>query len=152
MSRHNIDSKYEWSILKEYDYWTLLLHEEPSPFIGKAVIWLAREGDMQRYSQLSREELNELHIVLQEYETALETLWQPDHINYMWLGNLFHEHSGHGHMHVFPRFKDPREFDGVQFVDKKYGNFHVPYEVPTFTRTQMELVRDAIKQELKKQG
>ena len=152
MSRHSIAPEYEWSILKEYKYWTLLLHEKPSPFLGKAVVWLAREGDMQRYSELTLDELKELQIVLKEYEAALERLWKPDHMNSMWLGNLFHEHGGHGHMHVFPRYKTSREFDGVEFVDKRYGQFHKPYEEPTFSREQMEKVRDVIQRELKNIG
>jgi diadenosine tetraphosphate (Ap4A) HIT family hydrolase len=148
MSRHTIAPQYEWSILKEYDYWTLLLFDEPTPFIGKAVVWLAREGGMQRYSQLSVDELQELQQVLKEYEQALAELWQPDHMNYMWLGNLIHEHGGHGHMHVFPRYKEPREFDGVQFVDARYGQFHKPFEKPAFIREQMEKVRDTLREQL----
>ncbi|MBI5470517.1 hypothetical protein HY968_04355 [Candidatus Kaiserbacteria bacterium] len=148
MSRHSIAPEYQWSILKEYEYWTLLLYEKPSPFLGKAVIWLAREGEMQRYSELTLDELKELQIVLKEYEAALERLWKPDHMNYMWLGNLFNEHGGHGHMHVVPRYKNPREFDGVEFVDSRYGKFHKPYDEPIFARAQMEKVRDAIRQEL----
>jgi diadenosine tetraphosphate (Ap4A) HIT family hydrolase len=147
MTRHNIDSRYVWSILKEYKYWTLLLYDKPAPFLGRAVAWLAREGAMQRYSGLQDEELKELGLVLREYEQALQKLWQPDHINYLWLGNLFREHKGHGHMHIIPRYSTPREFDGVQFIDKRYGDFHFPYESPNFSRAQMEKVRDALRVE-----
>lgn len=149
MSRHPIDEKYQWSILKEYEHWTLLLYEKPTPFLGRAVIWLAREGDMQRLSQLEQAELLELQQILKEYEAALAHLWQPDHINYMWLGNFFHEHAGHGHMHLFPRYKEPRVFDGTTFVDEKYGAFHFPYKTPEFSRAQMELVCNALRKELK---
>jgi len=148
MPRHPIAPKYHWSILKEYEYWTLLLHEEPSPFLGRAVVWLAREGEMQRYSELSINELEELKQVLTEYERVLQHLWKPDHMNYMWLGNFFHEHSGHGHMHVLPRYKEPREFDGACFADARYGQFHFPYERPEFSRKQMEMVCDVLREQL----
>ena len=152
MSRHPIEEKYQWSILKEYEHWTLLLYEKPTPFLGRAVVWLAREGSMQRFSQLSLEELVELKLLLAEYEKALEKLWQPDHMNYEWLGNLFHEHGGHGHMHVLPRYKEPRQFDGVQFIDTRYGKFHYPFENPEFSRKQMQMVCDALRKELASGG
>ncbi len=149
MSRHPIAQEYQWSILKEYEYWTLLLYEKPTPFLGRAVVWLARDGDMQRYSELTIAELTELKQVILEYETVLANLWKPDHMNYMWLGNFFHEHAGHGHMHLFPRYKEPREFDGVDFIDTRYGAFHFPYENPQFSRKQMEKVCDVIKEQFK---
>ena len=103
---------------------------------------------MQRYSELTLEELGELQSVLEEYEVVLQKLWQPDHMNYMWLGNLFHEHGGHGHLHVFPRYKEVREFDGVKFIDTRYGDFHYPYKAPLFSRKQMEKVCDALRKQL----
>lgn len=152
MSRHNIDPKYEWSIIKEYDHWTLLLYEKATSHLGRAVVWLAREGEMQRYSQLSTEELVELQRVLKEYELALEALWKPDHMNYMWLGNFFHEHGGHGHMHVLPRYKTPRIVDGVTYEDKKYGGFHYPYEVLGASRGHMERLLGIIRGEMGSEG
>ncbi len=125
---HPIDAKYQWSILKHYPHWTLLLYEKPTPYLGRAVVWLAREGKMQRLSQLTPEELLEAQIIFDEYEAALARLWKPDHMNYMWLGNYFHEHGGHGHWHLLPRYRTPREFDGVTFDDKKWGDFPYPFE------------------------
>jgi diadenosine tetraphosphate (Ap4A) HIT family hydrolase len=148
MSRHRIEAKYQWSILKEYEYWTLLLYDTPTPFLGRAVIWLAREGDMQRFSSLFPPELAELQQILTEYERALDALLQPDHLNYMWLGNLFHEHGGHGHLHVLPRYKEPREFDGVRFIDANYGKFPTPYKKPVFSRAQLEKVCEMLRKEL----
>ena len=148
MSRHKIAPEYEWSILKEYTHWTLLLAETPTPYLGKAIVWLARPGEMQRYSELTIDELTELQKILKEYEGALGRLWKPDHMNYMWMGNLFQEHGGHGHMHVFPRYKEVREFDGVKFIDTRWGKFHKPHDTPEFSRTKMEQVRNAIRKEL----
>lgn len=148
MSRHAIADAYVWSILKEYDHWTLLLYDKPTPFLGRAVVWLAREGAMQRFSELRIEELKELQFILQEYERALEKLWQPDHMNYLWLGNLFHEHEGHGHMHVIPRYSSSREFSRVTFTDARYGRFHFPYEELDLSKAQMEGIRDVLLDEL----
>jgi diadenosine tetraphosphate (Ap4A) HIT family hydrolase len=66
-------------------------------------------------------------------------------MNYAWLGNLFHEHGGHGHMHVIPRYAVVREFLGAEFKDERYGDNYVPYQKrPLFgiqIREMIELLR-----------
>lgn len=118
--------KYQPSVLKEYPFWTLLLHERQR-YLGRAVVWLARAGDMQRFSGLLPEELLKLRDITQEYEAVLDKLgFKPDHMGYSMLGNEMHLHKGHGHMHVVPRYKGPREFKGVTFVDDRWGSNHSP--------------------------
>lgn len=120
------DSQYRPYVLKEYEYWTLLLNENQR-YLGRAVAWLARAGEMQKFSGLWAGELVELQHIAQEYEAALEQLgWKPDHMNYAMLGNDFHLHAGHGHMHFFPRYKEPREFMHVTFVDDRWGKNYAP--------------------------
>jgi diadenosine tetraphosphate (Ap4A) HIT family hydrolase len=124
-----IEPQYRPFILREYNYWTLLLNERQR-YLGRAVLWLARPGNMQRFSLLSHEELSELQLITQEYERALEAVgWMPDHMNYAMLGNFFHEHNGHGHMHLIPRYaprKSPLTFMGVTFNDDRWGQNYTP--------------------------
>lgn len=145
MPRHTIEPKYQKTIIKEYEHWTLLLHDNPGPYLGRAVVWLARAGGMQRFSDLAPHESLELTRILKEYEHALHAVWKPDHMNYAWLGNLFHEHGGHGHMHVIPRYAVVREFLGAEFKDERYGDNYVPYQKrPLFgiqIREMIELLR-----------
>jgi diadenosine tetraphosphate (Ap4A) HIT family hydrolase len=82
---------------------------------------------MQKFSGLWAGELVELQQIAQEYEAILEQLgWKPDHMNYAMLGNDFREHTGHGHMHIIPRYKEPREFVKVTFVDDQWGKNYAP--------------------------
>lgn len=117
----HIDAQYRRGILKGYEHFTLVLNDDQK-HLGKSIAWLVRPGTMQRHSQLSDAETLELRLVEQEFEKAIETLWHFDHMNYAWLGNLFHEHGGHGHMHLVPRYAGPREFADLTFTDDTWGN------------------------------
>lgn len=129
MSRVAIEPQFQPFVLKDYRYWTLLLNERQR-YLGRAVAWLARPGKMQRFSDLLQEELIELQYIAQEYEAALDRMgWYPDHVNYAMLGNYIHEHDGHGHLHIIPRYK-PRVyllmFMNVTFVDDRWGQNYSP--------------------------
>lgn len=138
------DHKYFQYDVKRYKYWTLRV-EEKQRYLGQAVAWLEREGDMQRLSSLTKEERAELwDVVLPEYEKAIEVLWHPDHLNYSWLGNLFNLHKGHGHMHLIPRYKDSRIFAGMQFEDNRWGTIYFPYGQDPAPKEVVLAVRDAL--------
>jgi len=123
----SLDEPYvKWTI-KEYKYWTLLLNDDQR-YLGRAYVWLVREGGMQRFSEITDEEMNELRIVMREYEAALQELWKPDFMNYAWLANLIAEHGGHGHLHLVPRYKESRTFAGVEFIDGRWGKNFSPSE------------------------
>ncbi len=139
----SIDTEYVHQIIKEYTHWTLSIHDDQH-FLGRCYVWLVREGEMQRLSQLTSDEVEELRVVLKEYEAAVGALWQPDHMNYSWLGNFFHEHGGHGHMHLVPRYKDARSFDGKEFIDGKWGQNFTPHEPLKLKEEELLAIREAI--------
>ena len=124
MQRVEIEPKYQPFVLKHYRYWTLLLNERQR-YLGRAVVWLARSGKMQKFSDLLKCELLELQRITQAYEVALQKVgWRPDHMNYAMLGNFFHGHEGHGHLHIIPRYRPrpyPPVFMGVTFKDDRWG-------------------------------
>lgn len=140
----SIDPRYIPWVIKEYQYWTILLHEEQR-YLGRAYVWLVREGEMQRFSGLTDEEYTELQMVIREYEKALGTLWSPDFMNYAWLANYFHEHGGHGHMHLIPRYKGERVFADTTFVDGRWGKNFVPNEEFKPAEGTLLRIRDALK-------
>ncbi|OGZ06793.1 MAG: hypothetical protein A3C93_02285 [Candidatus Lloydbacteria bacterium RIFCSPHIGHO2_02_FULL_54_17] len=128
MKRVLTETKYRPFILKEYPHWTLLLNERQR-YLGRAVAWLARRGKMQKFSGLSQRELLELRRITKEYEAALDAIgWKPDHMNYTMLGNYFHEHEGHGHLHIIPRYRPEHRpvFMGVTFKDDRWGKNCTP--------------------------
>lgn len=140
---------YEQFVIKKYKYWTLLVNEYQT-YLGKAVAWLEREGDMQRLSSITKEEREEFwNVVLPEYENALEKSFKPDHMNYAWLGNWFHMHKGHGHMHLIPRYASPREFAGRTFVDEKWGSHYIPTNDQSLSIELAHAVRDAFREHIR---
>jgi diadenosine tetraphosphate (Ap4A) HIT family hydrolase len=130
------------------DAWILFLHQDQR-YLGRAYFWLRRSGIMQRLSQLQPEELLLLHKAMASYEETLGRLWQPDHMNYAWLGNEFHLHEGHGRMHLIPRYKSPREAVGFVFTEYRWGKNYTPHERLILSRMDFERLRDTIQEELK---
>lgn len=139
--------KYLPFAIQRYRLWTLYLHADQR-YLGRAYLWLRRPGTMQRLTDLEDEELQHLALLTKKYEVALQTLWRPDHINYAWLGNEVHVHGGHGHMHLVPRYKHPRDFAGLNFVERNWGKNYAPYQKYTPDRFLMERIRDAIQEKL----
>lgn len=54
---------------------------------------------------------------------ALSELFNPDRLNYVNLQNEWH----HLHIHIIPRYASSRSFDGITFVDEKWGKNYAPY-------------------------
>ena len=142
-------AQYEQFVLKKYQHFTLFLHDDQH-YLGRAYAWLVREGEMQRFSQLTRGELIELAMIAKEYEKVLEILWHPDHMNYAWLGNFFHEHKGHGHMHFIPRYKLSRSYAGITFTDGRWGRNYPGSPALKLEKGKLFAIRDAIIKEFAK--
>lgn len=143
----SLDQQYVQWIIKEYTHWTLLLHDDQR-YLGRAYVWLLREGRMQRFSEITEEEGAELRIVMREYEDALRSLWNPDFMNYAWLANFIHEHGGHGHLHLIPRYKDIRAFAEIEFVDGRWGQNFSPHEPLRPSAEVLTQIRDALKERI----
>jgi diadenosine tetraphosphate (Ap4A) HIT family hydrolase len=54
------------------------------------------------------------------------------------------------HMHIVPRYKEPRTFQGAQFIDTRWGKNYAPYdnnfviELPVLLK-----IKEAIQKELR---
>ncbi len=143
----SIDSEYIHTIVREYERWTLMVSDNQN-YLGRMVIWLMREGTMQLYSSLSNAELLELQQVIRDAEFGLHALWAPDHMNYAWLGNLFHEHGGHGHMHLIPRYRKSRWYRGRAYEDKRWGQNFSPCDAYKPDTVTLHAMRDDLKKAL----
>jgi diadenosine tetraphosphate (Ap4A) HIT family hydrolase len=143
----SLDQAYTKWIIKEYTYWTLLLNDDQR-YLGRAYVWLVREGGMQRFSEITNEEYAELRVVMREYEVALKRLWAPDFMNYAWLANLISSHGGHGHLHLIPRYKDARSFAGIEFIDGRWGKNFSPSEEFKPSEDVLAQIRDSLKAKL----
>ncbi len=131
---------YERWVIKKYQYWVVYLHAGSPQYLGRVYIWLNR--DIIDLMDISRDEWHELKIIGQAVKRALYALFQPDHYNWSALGNT----TPHCHVHVVPRYRSTREFDGVTFTDKNPEGNYSPYDkgfsVPEAT---LEKLRNAIK-------
>ena len=120
-------SKYK---IKDYKYWSTSLHPNQG-YLGRCVIWCKRE-DALDLADATPEEQEELFVILNELRGAIQKAFQPDLLNYAFLGNEIR----HLHGHFIPRYVKPKEFEGIIFKDELYGhnyqtdhNFSAPAEV-----------------------
>lgn len=102
--------------IKTYTYWTLEVSYNQHTF-GCFIIFLNRAAE--RISDLSKEEIEELPLIMKDIESALNKIpqLQPQRFNYLQLGNSL----SHLHIHGIPRYDKPRNFLGREWTDPTYG-------------------------------
>ncbi len=129
--------------IKEYNHWEVYLHKNQC-YLGRVYIWAKRE-DAVDLMQMTSEEREELFDVGHSVNKSLAELFKPNLMNYAALGNI----STHLHLHVIPRYASPRQFEGIKFVDDRWGKNYAPYkydfEIPESTLLKL---KDIIKDKL----
>lgn len=133
-------SKYK---IKDYKYWSIFIHPNQG-YLGRCVVWCNRENALD-LADATPVEQKELFMVLNELGRAVKKVFQPDWLNYTFLGN----DTRHLHGHFIPRYSKPKVFEGITFEDKLYGHnyktahsFSVPAEI-------VEIIKSEIKEALK---
>lgn len=106
-------SKY---LIKDYKYWAVNIHRNQG-FLGRCVVLCKRENALD-LTDATKEEQEELFLILRALRSAVAEIFQPDWFNYAFLGNEFR----HLHCHFIPRYAKPKEFMGVIFADKLFGH------------------------------
>lgn len=98
-----------------YKYWTakVFFNQE---YLGRCVVLCKRE-DALDLTDATLEEREELFLILTQLKNAIKKSFDNDWINYSFLGNSYR----HLHCHIVPRYQSPREFEGMIFVDKRWG-------------------------------
>ena len=134
---------YEKLKIKSYKHWDVYLHENQC-YIGRVFILLKDEG-VEDFLAIEGEVREEFFLIGKEVKGALKTLFKPDKMNYAALSNV----SEKIHVHVVPRYKQPREFDGLVFKDERWSQNYAPYD-RSFVLDESVLfkIRDALKDEL----
>ena len=136
---------YNELVVKEYKYWTLKVHENQS-YLGRCVIALNREGNLDPFLECAQEEQNELRSIVVELSEALKKLFHYDMMNYSNLRNVWH----HCHWHIIPRYETSRTFEGMVFEDNQWGGNCYPTPKWKLDMEMLRKIRDALKQELGK--
>ena len=114
-----MDKDYSQFLIKEYKYWLVNIHENQS-YLGRCVVWCKRAGALD-LTEATPEEQVELFIILTDLRRAVEKCFNPDWINYAFLGNEVR----HLHGHLIPRYEKQKVFEGVTFTDERYGHNYI---------------------------
>lgn len=111
-------------LLADSEHWRLVLNWNQD-LLGKC--FLASKRHVESAMLLTDVEWTELHGEARAATRRLADAFQPDHFNYVFLQNQ----DRHVHLHVIPRYAEPRLFDGEAFDDPAYPGH---YPVPGFPR------------------
>ena len=107
-------------LIKRYNYWTIALHSSQF-YLGRCIIKLNRH--ITDLFETEKEEQEELFEIVPRLKNALNEIFKPDLFNYAALGNII----PHLHFHVIPRYEQKRTFEGIEFIDGRWGENYVPY-------------------------
>lgn|SRR3989344_339694 len=113
---------YEHLKVAEFDHWSLYVHGSQY-YLGRVYLW-AKRTDVVDLMDALPEEREEFFSVGTRVRDALQELFQPDLFNYAALANV----SAHMHVHVIPRYKTLRTFEGITFTDHNWGKNYAPYD------------------------
>lgn len=98
------------NLIKEYKYWKLLVRKEQLK-LGSCVAITKRH--VASFSEITDEEMKEYAKVVRDIERALKKSFQYDIIHHL-LIMFFDKHT---HFHIIPRYKKPRNFAGIEWID-----------------------------------
>ncbi len=98
------------TLIRELDHWVILLRPGQVT-LGSLV--LAAKSEATAYHQLPREAFTEQADAVALIERALAGFSRYERINYLMLMMV----DPHVHLHVIPRYSEPRTWDGLAFPD-----------------------------------
>jgi diadenosine tetraphosphate (Ap4A) HIT family hydrolase len=121
-------------VLRGSEHWRLVLNRNQN-LLGKCMLVLRR--DVQSITELTDEEWSSLRDEIAAATSMLEAAFQPDHFNYAFLQN----EEPRVHLHVIPRYVDPRQFGGRVFVDE---DFPGPQPMRSWATSSLVLAPDEL--------
>jgi diadenosine tetraphosphate (Ap4A) HIT family hydrolase len=116
---------YDLLKIKSYEHWALFLHENQC-YLGRVFLLLkdASAEGIEDFMGITGAIREEFFLAGEAIKSAQRTLFEPDKMNYAALSNT----SPKIHVHMVPRYKTPRVFEGVTFEDARWGSNYAPYE------------------------
>jgi len=109
---------YSKMLIKQYKDWGVYVHGDQS-YLGRCVVWCDREDALQ-LTDASKEEQEELFLILNELQRASEKAFGGEWFNFSFLGS----YDRHLHCHFIPRYSSDKEFEGVIFSDERWGHHY----------------------------
>ncbi len=121
-------------VLDECVHWQVRLNLNQN-LLGKLIIVLRRHEE--QVVALTADEWNALHNQVRLMTARLRAAFEPDHFNYAFLQNQ----DRHVHLHIIPRYAQPRDVAGHRFEDPDYPDH---YAVPSPERRVSGAVLDEL--------
>ncbi len=135
---------YEQFKLKSYKFWELFMHKDQSPYIGRCYA-NAKRKTANTIGDMAKEERDELFdLIFPQWESAIKSLFAHTRANIAALGNTYN----HLNWHMIPRYKEPREFLGMQFIDPDPTRNYSPYPKNNIPLEVLMQIKDSIKSKL----
>jgi diadenosine tetraphosphate (Ap4A) HIT family hydrolase len=128
------------SLVERGDLWTIAVNRNQD-LLGKTMIVLNRA--CEAVTELEQKEWLDLHRQIRRLVEVLDVLFHPDLYNFAFLMNQTRQ----VHLHVVPRYLEPRTWEGDSFSDSHWGAVFGP-EQRVLERGQIETLRDAIRSRL----
>lgn len=127
-------------VLRDFMHWTVYLHPNQC-YLGRCIVVLKR-AHVSDLFDIRPNEKEELFVITKVLRDILKTTFQPDLFNYAVQGNI----DPQLHLHVIPRYKEPRTCAGMTFTDHNWGKNYSPYD---HSFTVSDLVLNQIKMMIK---
>jgi diadenosine tetraphosphate (Ap4A) HIT family hydrolase len=114
-------------IVRETEYWYLTLWNNQY-YLGRATV--VNKNDSRRHlSELSKEEILELFLLIRDYELALKKTFNTTNFNWTCLMNNQYKLENRGkrdklHFHVWPRYRKKVLFEGEIFEDEVFAHHY----------------------------
>lgn len=102
---------YPETLVSEYEHWVVLLR--PQQVTLGSLILACKEG-VESFGEISSAAGFELARVARDIENTLGSTFGYDKINYLMLMMI----DPHVHFHVFPRYSDTQQHEGLDFADR----------------------------------
>lgn len=132
---------YQKLLIRSYTHWDVYLHENQC-YLGRVFLQLREESGIEDFLAIDAEMREEFFVIGGLVKGALKELFQPDRMNYAALSNV----SQRIHVHFVPRYSEAREFNGIQFIDARWGKNYAPYDRSfVLEKSVLSSIRDAIK-------
>ena len=131
----------DWHI-DDSEFWTIYIHPNQS-YLGRCFAVLNRHAE--DFFDITGDEMKDYFSIAKKLRDAVQKIFQPDMLNYAILGN----DKRHVHMNFVPRYSSSRNFGGLVFEDKRWGENYSPYD-KSFKIPEKTLfaIRDTIKAKL----
>lgn len=133
--------------IREFKNWVVYLHPYQC-YLGRTYLWAKRE-DAFDYMEMTQHEWDDFRYLGVYVKNVLDEIFSPDMFNYAALGNV----APHLHVHIIPRYKKARYFQGIEFKDTRWGENYAPYDKDFFIPLEVHLqIADVIRNGIKEKA